>query len=197
MWPYWPERVRAPLKNEQITHFPSAGLISVFSWLCNKAFQRTLLRSSHCGPMGWDRRCLCSSRDAGSNPGPAQWVKDPLMLQLWCRWQLRLGFDPLPGNSTCPELAKTNKQAKKKKKRKKTTVKMIIASRRRKTFKLKHISVLLNKFCLGCTPRQLVVFLSECCITTYPGRIWLVFNSNSQRAFFKNLKNAINSWGGC
>lgn len=30
-------------------------------------------------------------------PGLVQWVKDPL-LQLWCRLQLQLGFDPWPGN---------------------------------------------------------------------------------------------------
>ena len=30
---------------------------------------------------------------------PAQWVKDPALLQLWHRSKLRLRFDPWPGNS--------------------------------------------------------------------------------------------------
>ena len=28
----------------------------------------------------------------------AQWVKDVVLLQLWSRLQLQLGFDPWPGN---------------------------------------------------------------------------------------------------
>ena len=31
----------------------------------------------------------------------AQWVKDLALLQLWCRLQLRCGFDPRPGTSIC------------------------------------------------------------------------------------------------
>ena len=31
-------------------------------------------------------------------PRPVQWVKDPVLLQLWCRLQLRLRFDPWSRN---------------------------------------------------------------------------------------------------
>ena len=48
-----------------------------------------------------DKQCLCSSRNMGLIQSLAQWVKDPVLLQLWCRLQLRLGFYPWPGNSMC------------------------------------------------------------------------------------------------
>ena len=41
----------------------------------------------------------CLYRGASSILGPTQWVKGPVLLQLWCRsQQLHLGFDSWPGN---------------------------------------------------------------------------------------------------
>ena len=48
----------------------------------------------------------------GSIPVPAQWVKDPALPQLQCRWQLWLGSDPWPGNSICCGVAKKEKKDK-------------------------------------------------------------------------------------
>lgn len=53
-----------------------------------------------------DQPCLCSSRDLGSIPSPAQWFKDLLVLQLWCGSKLQVSFDPWPGNSLCHKAAK-------------------------------------------------------------------------------------------
>ena len=39
-----------------------------------------------------DPACLCSV--ASSIPGPVQWVKDLVLLQLWLRWHLWFRFDP-------------------------------------------------------------------------------------------------------
>ena len=48
--------------------------------------------------------------DTGLIPGPAQWVRDPVLLQLQHRSQLWLGFDPWPGNSICRGTAKKRKK---------------------------------------------------------------------------------------
>ena len=53
--------------------------------------------------------CLCGI--AGSIPRPAQWVKDPVLPQLWQRSQMQLRFDPWPRNFHIPQV-----QPKKKKK---------------------------------------------------------------------------------
>ena len=48
-------------------------------------------------------------------PGLVQWIKDPALPQLQCRWQLWLRFDPWPRNSICHQVAKKEKRKKKKK----------------------------------------------------------------------------------
>ena len=49
-----------------------------------------------------DLACLCGG--VGLIPSSAQWVKDAALTELWCRSQLRLGFDPWPGNFHMPQL---------------------------------------------------------------------------------------------
>ena len=50
------------------------------------------------------------SRDTGSRPRPAEWIKDRALPQLWLR------SDPWTGNSVCCSEAKKKKKKKKKKK---------------------------------------------------------------------------------
>ena len=45
--------------------------------------ERSFIWSSHCGAMVMDLTSIHG--DAGLTPGPAQWVKDPTLLWLWCR----------------------------------------------------------------------------------------------------------------
>ena len=50
----------------------------------------------------------------GLIPGPAQWVKDPALPQLWLRLRPRLQFDPWPGRSIGCGEAKNEKRRKEK-----------------------------------------------------------------------------------
>ena len=50
--------------------------------------------SSCCGEMG--SVASLEHWDIGLMAGPAQWVKDPTLLQLWHRLQLQLRSDPWP-----------------------------------------------------------------------------------------------------
>ena len=53
-----------------------------------------------------DQQCLWRAGSHIPIPGPAQWVKDPALLQLWHRRQLQLGSDPWPKRSMCGKAAK-------------------------------------------------------------------------------------------
>ena len=50
----------------------------------------------------------------GFNPGLEEWVKNLVLLQLWCRSQLQLRFNPWPGSSICCRAAKKGRKEKKK-----------------------------------------------------------------------------------
>ena len=60
---------------------------------------------------------------AGLIPGLAQWAKDPVLLKLWCRLQMRLRFDPWLGNfhMLLVQLKKGKKQNKREKQKTKKT----------------------------------------------------------------------------
>lgn len=51
-----------------------------------------------------------------------QWVKDPLLPRLWCRFQLRCGFDPWPPNFPMPQVWLKKKKIPKETKTYKITV---------------------------------------------------------------------------
>ena len=53
-----------------------------------------------------------------SIPGPAQWVKDLTLLQLWHRSQLQFVFCPWPRNSHMPWVQPEKKKERKKKRKK-------------------------------------------------------------------------------
>jgi len=61
---------------------------------------------------------LVAAKAPGSIPGPRQWVKDPMLPQLWCGWQLWLRFNPWPRNFHMPCCWVLPEKEKKKKKKK-------------------------------------------------------------------------------
>ena len=73
-----------------------------------KEIKNDTTSSSCCGAMG----AVVSLKfwDTGSIPNPAQWAKDPALLQLQCSSQLQPGSDPWPGNSICLRVAKTRRK---------------------------------------------------------------------------------------
>lgn len=51
----------------------------------------------------WDQWCLCSGRDMGSIPGPAQWLKDPARsLSLALELHMRSIPRTMPGKEEAP-----------------------------------------------------------------------------------------------
>ena len=63
---------------------------------------RTLLLEFLLCCSGLRIQCVCGGSgdcwSMGLILGLVQWVEDLALLQLWCRLQLHLGFDPWPGN---------------------------------------------------------------------------------------------------
>ena len=57
-----------------------------------------------------DPACFCGV--AGSGASPAQWVKDLALLQLWCKLQMQLGFDPWPQELHMPRVQPGKKKKK-------------------------------------------------------------------------------------
>ena len=57
----------------------------------------------------WNQQHLRRCWDLGSIPSPAQWVKDPVLLQLWLRSLLWLRSNPWPRSSICCKAAKKKK----------------------------------------------------------------------------------------
>ena len=52
----------------------------------------------------WGNDLACLRGGAGQNPGPAQWVKNPALLQLWHRSQLQPKSNPWSGNFHVPQV---------------------------------------------------------------------------------------------
>lgn len=67
-------------------------------------------RRSHYGTTGSEASWECW--DTGLLTGPAQQVNDPVLPKLWLRTQLRLRYDPWPGNFMCLRVAKKGKKRK-------------------------------------------------------------------------------------
>lgn len=117
----------APFKNGKIEEFPSgsgglgSGIITAVALVIAVVWVRSLApellyavsvakkrggncHSSHCGTT--ESAAALQYQATGSIRGQAQWVKDPVLSQLWHWWQLWLGSDPWPENSICCRSAK-------------------------------------------------------------------------------------------
>ena len=70
--------------------------------------KKMLLRSSRCGSTG--SAASLQHRGAGLIPGPAQWLKDPVLPQLQCRSQRQLRSDPWLANSVGRRAAEKEKK---------------------------------------------------------------------------------------
>ena len=87
------------------TNLQLSLLTSSLFW--SSVFSKCYSWSPHCGATAsagsqehWDTVLI---------PGPAQWVKDLALPQLWLRSRLWPGSDPWPGNSICLGEAKKKK----------------------------------------------------------------------------------------
>lgn len=61
---------------------------------------------------GSELRIHLQCRGTGVIPGPAEWLKYPVLTQLWGRLQLQLGFEPWPGTSRCHGCSQKRKKEK-------------------------------------------------------------------------------------
>ena len=104
MWKYFARAVASdlgPASIHSVIHRTSSSTTYPTHSSIHPVFHLLIQQTGVPSVAQWDRQCLCSSRDTGSIPGLAQWVKDPALLRSWHRSQLWLGFDSWPRNSLC------------------------------------------------------------------------------------------------
>ena len=79
-----------------------------------------------------DRGTVPALREFTGVPAVVRWLKEPVLLQLWQRLQLRLGCNPWPGKFCMPWVwlkkgKKKRREKKRKEKKKKNRGKMLLA----------------------------------------------------------------------